>query len=120
MLAFSWFIWWYGRGWLQAVEQIRNLLISISRQFSVSILLRTLFAPWKRIITYPGASLDAKIHAFVDNLVSRAIGLVVRSLVLLTAFLLEAAALCLGMIYAIIWPLLPFTVVVLLIKGFLG
>ena len=120
MLAFSWFAWWYGRGWVQAVQQVEQILAGISRLFSVPILLRTLAAPWKRIITYPGASLDAKIHAFLDNLVSRAIGMTVRLLVLLTALLFEAIALVVGVVYVIVWPFLPLAVISLLVKGILG
>lgn len=105
---------------MQAMLQVGQMLAGISRLFSVPILLRTLAAPWKRIITYPGASLDAKIHAFLDNLVSRAIGLTVRSLVLLTAFLFEAITLVIGIVYVIAWPFMPLAVIGLLIKGIIG
>lgn len=105
---------------MQAMQQVAQILTGISRLFSVPILLRTLAAPWKRIITYPGASLDAKIHAFLDNLVSRAIGLTVRSLVLLTAFLFEAITLVIGIAYVIAWPFMPLAVIGLLIKGIIG
>lgn len=105
---------------MQALLQVGQMLAGISRLFSVPILLRTLAAPWKRIITYPGASLDAKIHAFLDNLVSRAIGLTVRSLVLLTAFLFEAITLVIGIVYVIAWPFMPLAVIGLLIKGIIG
>lgn len=120
MLAFSWLVWWYGRGWVQAMQQVEHSLSAISRLFSTPILLRTLAAPWKRIITYPGASLDAKMHAFMDNLVSRAIGLTVRLVVLLTALLLEAIALIIGIVYVIAWPFMPLAVIGLLVKGILG
>ena len=95
-------------------------MLGISRMFSVPILLRTLFAPWKRIISYPGASLEAKLRAFTDNLVSRAVGFVVRVLVLLTALTLEALAACVGVVWIILWPLLPVAAVVLLIKAVVG
>jgi hypothetical protein len=120
MLAYAWLTWWYGRGWAQTVTQVHGLLKATSRLFSVPILLRTLFAPWKRIITYPGASLDAKLRAFADNMVSRAIGFAVRLLVLVTALIMETLTLSLGAVWVIIWPLLPAAVVVLVVKGIIG
>lgn len=96
------------------------MLTGISHAFSVPILLRTLFAPWRRIITYPGSSLEAKVRAFGDNIVSRAIGFVVRLLVLLTAFVMSGLALIFGLLALILWPLIPLAVVALLVKGAIG
>jgi len=96
------------------------MVTGISRLFSVPILLRTLFAPWKRIVSYPGSSLDAKIRALIDNMVSRAVGFVVRILVLLTALIMEALAGSLGVLWIIVWPCIPLLGIVLLAKGILG
>jgi hypothetical protein len=120
MLALELFTWWYGQGWAAAAQNTRKMLMSILHAFSVLILLRTLFAPWRRIITYPGASLEAKLHAFGDNIVSRAIGFVVRLIVLLTAFLMSAVALITGIAGVILWPLVPPGALLLLIKGLVG
>lgn len=120
MLAVSLALWWYSRGWANTVTNLMSMVSGISRLFSVPILLRTLFSPWKRIISYPGASLDAKMRALVDNLVSRAVGFVVRILVLLTALVMEAAAGCLGVAWIIVWPCLPLLGAALLVKGILG
>jgi hypothetical protein len=120
MLAVALFTWWYGKGWSAAARNIENMLVGISRMFSVPILIRTLFAPWKRIITYPGAGLDAKMRAFGDNIVSRVIGFLVRFIVLLTAMVVSGLTLVFGVISVVLWPLLPPGVVVLLIKGITG
>ena len=117
MLVFSLFLWWYGRGWLAVIKNLRNMLRGISRLFSVPQLLRTLLAPWRRIISYPGASLDAKLRAYGDNIVSRAIGFVVRLIVLLTASVISFLAVIFGIVSIIAWPLVPISVVALIIKG---
>ena len=88
--------------------------------FSVPILLRTLFSPWKRIITYPGASLDAKIRAFSDNMVSRAVGFSVRLLVLFTAALMLLLVSIVALIEIVVWPLLPILIIVTIVKGIIG
>lgn len=120
MLALSLVTWWYSKGWLNAVTNLESMVTGISRLFSVPILLRTLFAPWKRIISYPGSSLDAKIRAFADNMVSRAVGFVVRILVLLTAVVMEALAGSLGILWIMLWPCLPLLSIFLVIKGIFG
>lgn len=120
MLALELINWWYGRGWITAGRRIATLLVGVSRLFSIPILLRTLFAPWKRIVTYPGASLEAKLHAYGDNLVSRAIGFTVRILVLITALCAEAVALIAGVIGFMLWPVIPLGVVLLIVKGVVG
>jgi hypothetical protein len=97
-----------------------SMLGGIYKAFSVPILLRTLFAPWKRIVSYPGASLDAKLRAFGDNIVSRAVGFVVRMLVLMTAVVIEFGALVIGSIGIILWPLVPLVIVALIVKAVAG
>jgi hypothetical protein len=117
MLALDLFVWWYGEGWATAAKSIGKMLSGISHTFSVPILVRTLFAPWKRIVTYPGASLEAKMHAASDNMVSRAIGFSVRFLVLLTAMVASILALVFGTFYFVAWPLIPPAILSLLIYG---
>jgi hypothetical protein len=75
--------------------------------FSVSQLIQTLFQPWRRIVTYPGASLDAKMRALLDNTISRGIGFAVRFCVLFAALLAIIGIIILTMAEIILWPLLP-------------
>lgn len=117
MLILDMFSWWYVQGWLQVAKNAWHRMIRVSNMFSVPILLRTLWAPWRRIITYPGASLEAKLRAFGDNLVSRCIGFTVRLLVLLTAGILLVLTGGLGVAAVICWPLVPLVVLGSLVKG---
>lgn len=119
MLMLSFFSWWYGQGWRQVLASFGPRLKSIANNFSVFQLLRTLFQPWRRIVTYPGASLDAKLRALVDNLISRAIGFTVRFGVLLAALITTIAVIILTIIELIIWPLLPLGIPFCLIAGVL-
>lgn len=120
MLALELFTWWYGKGWAKVGKHINQLTREIAQSFSMPLLLRTMFAPWRQIITYPGASLDAKFHAFIDNTVSRAIGFVVRLIVLLTALIMVGLTVIVGIILAIIWPLIPLATAALIFKGLVG
>jgi hypothetical protein len=120
MLALELFTWWYGQGWVQLAKNVRKRIVGTSNMFSVPILIRTLFSPWKRIITYPGASIDAKIRAFGDNMVSRAVGFSVRLLVLFTAALMLLAVSIVAIVEVTTWPLVPIAALVMLVKGITG
>jgi hypothetical protein len=120
MLAVQLFVWWYREGWAGTAKNIGRMLDGVSHLFSVPILAQTMFAPWKRIVTYPGASLEAKMRAFGDNLVSRAIGFSVRFLFLLTALAVDALVLVGGMLSFVLWPLVPPGILALLILGVIG
>jgi hypothetical protein len=120
MLMLAFLKWWYGRGWAQVLERLQQKLLTTLRAFSVGLLLRTLFAPWRRIVTYPGAGLAEHLRAVVDNLVSRCVGFVVRSTVLIgagcTTIIFGGGALVL----CIVWPLLPLLAVTAIVWGLLA
>jgi hypothetical protein len=111
--------WWYGSGWAGVIGATQRRLQGLNEAFSAHILLRTLFAPWKRIVTAPSGALDAKLQALGDNLVSRAVGFTVRFFVLLTAGLAFTALCIVGLAELIVWPLLPLVAVGLIVKGVL-
>jgi hypothetical protein len=120
MLMLQLFAWWYVRGWQDIARASGTRLIRVAHLFSVPILMRTLWAPWRRIITYPGASIDAKLRAIGDNLVSRAIGFTVRLLVLITAALILLLTATVGLIVILLWPLIPPAALFFLGKGLVG
>ena len=117
MLALEFFKWWYGQGWLKFFNDIKKKITNKFKAFSAPILLRTLFAPWRRIISYPGAGLGNHFQALIDNFISRVVGFSVRLLTLfavaITTTLLGIAG-CIGLV---LWPLLPFGCVFLIIKA---
>lgn len=111
--------WWYGRGYKHLIASLKRRIGLIATSFSVALLLRTLFAPWRRIITYGGDSLQDRLKAVLDNLVSRLVGGAIRTIVLVSAGLIMVLISFGGAILAIVWPLLPPLAVVLVIRGFL-
>jgi hypothetical protein len=117
MFIMAFFAWWYGKGWQQVFSSLTPRLRSVSSTFSVTQLSKTLFAPWRRIVTYPGSSLAEKFHALGDNLFSRVIGFIVRLLVLIAAFFTLVAVGVVTIVEIIVWPLLPFGVVGFIIAG---
>lgn len=112
--------WWYITGWAQAARRIGSWTGGVEHMFSLSLLLRTLFAPWRRITTQPGRGLDAKMRAMLDNLVSRCIGFIIRLFVILAATVSMLAALLASVAMAIAWPVLPLLFIGLIVKGITG
>jgi hypothetical protein len=120
MLIAEFFKWWYGVGWQEAATGAIGLVKKIQLSFSIPVLLRTLFAPWKMIVTNPGRSLDDKMRALLDNLVSRTVGFFVRIFSLIAALVLMFIAAIIGGVIAITWPLVPVLIITALIKGITG
>ncbi len=120
MLVREFFTWWYTRGWAQVVHDLRRRTGTTLQMFSVPGLVRTLFAPWRRIVTNPGASLEAKMRAMGDNLISRGVGFAVRFFTLIAAGVTLAVVIVSGVLLIIVWPLLPVGVPAALILGLLG
>ena len=119
-MIFELFRWWYGAGWRKMAQGIINAPAAVERNFSVTILLNTLFAPWKRIISTQGRSLDAKVQAMFDNLVSRVVGFVVRLFVLFAAAISIAVTTLTSLALVIIWPLVPALIIFCVYKGIAG
>lgn len=120
MLSIQFFTWWYGRGWLLLAHTAQKRLLRTSHLFSLPILVRTLFVPWRRIVTYPGAGLQARLRAASDNLMSRVIGFIVRVLVLIAALIILVVVLLIGLGELIVWPLVPVLAAAALVKGVVG
>jgi hypothetical protein len=119
MLVVALFQWWYGPGWRDTASRLETRLHSTYQTFSIPILLTTLFAPWHRILTPPGGSLDEHMRALVDNAVSRLVGFMMRLITLFVGFLLLFAYATLGGIVLITWPLLPLLGPALIVTGLL-
>ncbi len=117
MLVLEFLSWWYGRGWKQVADSLLPRLSRVAESFSVTQLLKTLFEPWRRIITYSGASLGERFRAWGDNAFSRVIGFVVRIFVLIAALLIVIVTALLSLIELIVWPLLPPAIPILIIAG---
>ena len=117
MLLVAFISWWYGPGWRDASAQLKDRLRTTVLTFSVPILLRTMFAPWRRIISPPGSSLQQKARALVDNAVSRAVGFAVRLLALVSAGIIIAVYCIFGGLILVLWPVLPILGPVLIVVG---
>lgn len=118
MLATSFFSWWYGDGWKTVISGFGRRSQWVAASFSTRQLSKTLFAPWRRIITEPANNFDAKWHAALDNVFSRLVGFVVRITVLGAAGVTLVVVLLLTAVELVVWPLLPLAIPGCLVAGF--
>ena len=110
--------WWYAQEpaylW-RAVNVTSNKILNL---FSVPILIRTLFDPWKRDVTYAeNASLDVRYKIWLNNLISRLVGFMVRLFTALTGMLFASATFLILAALLMVWLLLPFIIIFLLFNG---
>lgn len=122
MLLFNMLGWWYSRGWAWV---FKYMLITRTQRilafFSVVDLLKTLFAPFRQdVIDTKNAPLGYKLQALGGNIISRFLGFLVRSLLILIGLVLSVLNGAIGIAIVIIWPLLPFAPLVSFLLVMLG
>lgn len=101
------------RGW-------KNTIVSYFNYFSISILIKTLFSPWKGISSGYGRGLDLNrwIEAFVLNSMSRIIGVITRVIFLIVAVIAEFFIIVGGFLVLIIWLAAPLLFFISIYYGF--
>ncbi len=122
MMVVAFFSWWYGAGWAGRTSRIGTRMQLALEMFSVSLLMRTLFDPFRQISAgqMSGGSFDARMHAFGDRLFSRVFGAVIRSLFILIGATYALLAGLFGLLELVAWPLLPLLPIVGLVLMLIG
>jgi len=94
----------------------KNFLKFNLNYFSVGLLLKTFFSPWRRIQVSYGKGFDVGryLSAFASNSIFRLLGAIVRSFLIFVALLVELLIVVLGAIVFFGWLVLP----ALLVTGF--
>jgi hypothetical protein len=113
--------WWYGDGWRRQVKVIKSRLISSIDFFSIELLASTLFAPYKQISAGSvNGPIAIQIRAFFDNLISRIIGAIVRTGMILIGLVVIFVQFLFGIVEMIFWSILPFLPAIGMIMMIIG
>jgi len=110
MLVRNFLFWHYVLANKFILRLIVNFIGFAFHLFSVRFLIKSLFAPWRRIEMVnkaPGFSLVEWWHRFSFNLISRIIGFFVRSLLVFLGLVLALFFLLLGLLVLLAWQFLP-------------
>lgn len=99
---------------------LKNFLAFNLQFFSIFELLKTFFAPWRRYsFSYPrGFDVGKYVEVFFSNLISRILGAIMRSFLIILGLVVEVLILFLGAIVFFAWLLLPFVLVIIFYLSF--
>jgi len=119
ILIYEYLQWHYGQSLAEFWRVWKNFLNFGYQFFSVPLLLQTLFSPLYRIREKYKGGLDFEniMESLVVNAVTRVVGLILRTFMLLAAFLFELTLVVSAPILFILWLLLPILSPILLIVG---
>jgi hypothetical protein len=100
--------WWYGNGWRARVGVMSRQLGATSDYFSITLLLRTLFSPFRQISAGSvSGSIGDQARAFLDKTISRLIGAILRISMVIMGVIVIILQIVLNILMIIIWPVIP-------------
>ena len=120
-VLYHYILWHYSRAIVDLFTICLNLIHFIFNFFSISLLLSTLIAPWKRISedTKPSfLDIGAFLSSLVVNTIMRIIGFIVRFTMVTIGFITLVITVLGSVAVMIIWIGLPFIIVILTVAGF--
>lgn len=121
MLPLALVSWWYTTAWKNLGRSIQRRIGRALDFFSVGLLLRTLFDPFRQIAAVKGrGNVNEQFHAWIDRSFSRFIGAFIRGTFVIVGSLVTFFISIVGLLQLIIWPLIPLTPLVALTGLMLG
>lgn len=115
--------WWYSGGVRRMLSQVRVRFAGLLDYFSIDLLIRTLFAPFRQISAGSvNGPIGLQIRAFFDQLISRVIGSVVRTIVILVGCIAIILQGIVSAIYILLWlamPLVPIVGLIMMLVGWI-
>ncbi len=101
---------------------MRDKLAGLADYFSIGLLLRTLFSPFRQISAGKvGGSLSNQMRAFFDRQLSRGIGAIVRLVMIIAGLTLMVVYTVVDILLLVLWgitPLVPVIGIVLMVGGY--
>jgi hypothetical protein len=97
----------------------KNFLKFGLHYFSIPFLLKTFFYHWHKYFwQYPrGLDIPKIVEVFLSNMISRVIGMITRSFLILVGIIYEVFVLFFGFLIFILWFLLPIILFFIFIYG---
>jgi len=118
LLAPQYIAWHYSSGFLALIKNICAIIEFEFNFFSIKDLLLTLFAPFQRLKEKNrGSVIDIEnlLSIFLVNVIMRLVGLVVRTFILICAFICISISFVLSLGIILFWIVLPFLLLFLTI-----
>lgn len=113
--------WWYGPGWVMRVTRLREKLMNTLDYFSIDLLLRTFFSPFRQISAgQVRGPLGVQMRALLDRIISRVIGAMIRLTMIIIGSVFIVIYAAIGTLMVVFWgaiPLLPVAGIMLFMSG---
>ncbi len=115
----DYFFWHYSTAFREGFIIWKNIIWFLGQFFSLGLLLRTLFSPWRRIREYYSRGFDPKqyFEVLIINLIMRFIGFIIRIVTIFTGLFVELIVIIAGTFVFIIWLLLPLVIILCFGRG---
>lgn len=112
-------IWHYSQAYLQFFKVWTNLMWFVVRFFSLPQLVGSWLSPWKRITEERKKAWDVEefFSSLVINILSRIIGAIMRTIVLLIGTITLIVLFVWGVLVYLVWTVAPGLIVFLIILG---
>lgn len=119
MVFLYYFYWHYTYGLKAAAFDVFELTFSLLDFFSVAHLIKTLFYPWHKIVEpyKRGFAVKEFVWSLANNLISRILGAIVRTMAILIGLSLSLSVLFFGILLLIFWISLPVSLPLALLVG---
>jgi hypothetical protein len=118
MVLTGYFVWWYGAGLQQSAQIVMAALGGAADFFSLEALIKTWWSPWKNdVISERNLALSDQFKIWQQNLASRIVGFLVRTVVIATALLCIGLLSILSFLALGLWLTLPIVAVLLPLIG---
>jgi len=107
---------WYIFSIKSLFSNIKLIVLKTLDYFSVTILLKTLFYPWRRdVMTTRNLPINIRFRVMIFNLLSRLIGACVRLVTIFIGLIITFLVYILGAATIVVWILMP----MLVLAGFI-
>lgn len=108
-----WFVWHFYEMPRFLVQVWNNYLLFLQNFFSIPLLLKTFFSPWRRYgWKYPPIfQVGEFFNTFVSNVFSRIIGILFRIVLIAGGIVSWVLIVILGFLGIVFWVLMPFIIV---------
>jgi hypothetical protein len=115
----SYFLWHYTEAFADIGRHIRNFLWFFFHFFSIPVLLKTFFAPWRRLgESYPkDLNLGGALSVFTVNSLMRLVGMILRLIMIVFGVSVVVLAAVGGAVFLVVWALLPVLAAVVFLSG---
>lgn len=119
-LGRNYFQWHYTLAFVDIFHIWRNITIFLFNFFSIPILVRTLFSPWRRLQAEretQGFDLIDSLSTGFINLIMRIVGAMMRSVLIVAGLIVVSLEIIAGIIFLLLWTFAPIIVILLLTAG---